>query len=132
VKKFIYLFISTLAIISCSSDDETEISNADLAGIWNWTASCGGFSGACSYPDNENYKLLQITNEKFTEKINGTVTVDTSYVITNTWISETNYPNEVNYKLTLEDGSVREMTLFKRLNKLTIGNNMFIEYYEGQ
>ena len=42
MKKLIYLFVLTLGIISCSSDDETEISNSDLVGIWNWTGTSGG------------------------------------------------------------------------------------------
>lgn len=42
MKKLIYLFVLTLGIISCSSDDETEISNSDFVGIWNWTETSGG------------------------------------------------------------------------------------------
>ena len=42
MKNLIYLFILTMGIISCSSDDETEISNSDLVGVWNWTGTSGG------------------------------------------------------------------------------------------
>ena len=42
MKKLIYLFVLTLGIISCSSDDESEISNSDFVGIWNWTGTSGG------------------------------------------------------------------------------------------
>jgi hypothetical protein len=42
MKKLIYLFILTLGIISCSSDNETQISNSDLVGKWNWTGTSGG------------------------------------------------------------------------------------------
>jgi len=131
--QFSLLTIVLVGLIFSSCDkNEAELKIRELRGDWTWTASCGGFSGACSYPDNENYKSIQITNDKFTERANGIVTIDISYEITNTRISETNYPYEVDYELTLEDGSIIEMTLFKKLNKLAIGNNMFIDYYEGQ
>ncbi len=42
MKKIIYLFVLTIGIISCSSDDETQISNTDLIGTWNWTNTDGG------------------------------------------------------------------------------------------
>ncbi|WP_343330250.1 hypothetical protein [Polaribacter staleyi] len=42
MKNLIYLFILTLGIISCSSDDETRIDNSDLIGSWNWTNTDGG------------------------------------------------------------------------------------------
>ncbi len=125
------ILLAGLSISSCDKN-ETEPEIRELIGNWTWTASCGGFSGACSYPDKENYKSIQITKDKFIEKTNGTITVETFYEITNSRISDTNYPYEVDYELTLENGSVLEMTLFKKLNKLAIGNNMFIDYYEGR
>lgn len=42
MKKLIYLFFLTLGTFSCSSDDESEISNLDLVGLWNWTGTSGG------------------------------------------------------------------------------------------
>ncbi len=42
MKKIIYLLVLTIGIISCSSDDETEMSNTDLIGTWNWTNTDGG------------------------------------------------------------------------------------------
>ncbi|MBJ7883112.1 hypothetical protein [Gelidibacter salicanalis] len=42
MKKLIYLFVLTLGIISCSSDDVKEIDNSDLIGKWNWTGTSGG------------------------------------------------------------------------------------------
>src|SRR5690606_7875220 len=104
-------------IVSSCDKNEAEPKIRELFGNWTWTASCGGISGGCSHPDKENYKSIQITNDKFIEKTNGTITIDASYEITNTRISDTNYPYEVDYQLTLEDGSIKEMTLFKKLNK---------------
>ena len=42
MKNLIYLFILTLGIISCSSEDETRIDNSDLIGSWKWTNTDGG------------------------------------------------------------------------------------------
>jgi hypothetical protein len=42
IVKKIYIFILTLGIISCSSDDEIGIDNSDLIGNWNWTNTDGG------------------------------------------------------------------------------------------
>ena len=44
MKKLIYLFILTLGIISCGSDDEMGIDNSDLTGKWNWTSTDGGIA----------------------------------------------------------------------------------------
>lgn len=45
MKKYIYLIILTLGIMSCSSDEEATIDNSDLIGEWNWTATVGGING---------------------------------------------------------------------------------------
>ena len=116
--QFSLLAIVLVALIVSSCDkNEAGLKVRELYGDWTWTASCGGIGGVCSYPDNENYKSIQITNYKFIEKTNGTITIDAFYEITNTRISETNYPYEVDYELTLEDVSTIEMILVKKVNK---------------
>lgn len=133
MKYRLQFLILTIALIASSCDkNAAEPKIRELIGNWTWTASCGGFSGACSYPSKDNFKSIQLTNNKFIEQTNGTITVEMSYEITNTRISETNYPYELDYELTLEDGSVMEMTLLKKINKLAIGNNTFIDYYAGR
>ena len=44
MKKLIYLFLLTLGVISCNSEENT-IDNSDLIGQWNWTNTEGGISG---------------------------------------------------------------------------------------
>lgn len=81
MKKLIYLFILTLGITSCSSDDETTIDNSDLIGKWNWTMTEGGINGninetpsttgkAYKLNLNANYTYLLLENE--TEISSGT------------------------------------------------------------
>ena len=65
MKKLIYLFILTFGIISCSSDDETGIDNSELIGKWNWISSCGGFTGDCWYPSEDNYESVEFTNDLY-------------------------------------------------------------------
>jgi hypothetical protein len=60
MKKLICLFILILGIISCSSDDEMEISNSDLVGIWNWTGTSGGLIYFEETPETEG-KVIHLT-----------------------------------------------------------------------
>ena len=75
MKKLIYLFILTFGIISCSSDDETGIDNSELIGKWNWISSCGGFTGDCWYPSEDNYESVEFTNDLYIKKNNGSVKI---------------------------------------------------------
>ena len=134
MKRLIYLFLVIIIgvnLISCEKQD-AEPQLRELPGSWQWTATCGGFTGACSYPDEENYKSLEINDARYIEWTNGSITIDMEYVIIDTLISESNYPYEVAYELSLEDGSRLDITLFKELNKLAIGNDPFLDYYEGK
>jgi hypothetical protein len=38
----VFFILILLAMISCSSDEITEIDNSDLVGNWNWTNTDGG------------------------------------------------------------------------------------------
>lgn len=44
MKKLIYIFILTIGIISCNTDDDTKIDNSDLVGKWNWINTDGGIA----------------------------------------------------------------------------------------
>src|SRR5689334_1540186 len=111
------VLIATL-IFSCDKNEEqNEIE--ELSGNWTWTATCGGFTGMCSYPDDDNFKSVHITNGRFIEKTNGVITIDAAYEITNTSTSESN-TFEKNYELTLEDGRVIRMALIQNEKKLLI------------
>jgi len=44
MKKLVYLFVISLGIISCNSNNDTEIDNSDIVGKWNWINTDGGIS----------------------------------------------------------------------------------------
>jgi hypothetical protein len=61
MKKIIYLFILTLGIISCNSDDEKVIDNSDLIGKWNWTNTDGGIAYHIHETPNTTGKIINLT-----------------------------------------------------------------------
>jgi hypothetical protein len=89
MKKLIYLFILTLGIFSCSSSDENEIDNSELIGKWNWISSCGGFTGNCWYPSENNYESVEFTNNAYIKRINGVLDTEINYTMTDTYMNGT-------------------------------------------
>ncbi len=61
MKKLIYLFVLTLGIISCTSDDETEINNSGLIGKWNWTNTDGGIGFHIHETPETTGKIIHLT-----------------------------------------------------------------------
>lgn len=103
MKKLIYLLILILVIISCSSDDETQISNSDLVGKWNWTGTSGGLIYFEETPVTTG-KILHLTltdNYHFSISENG------------------NEISNGNYKLTIKK-SIYSGEMEKFINLLTI------------
>lgn len=129
MKNTIFLIIILVLFFSCNKSDDT-IQLKELSGDWILTSSCGGFSGACSYPDQSNYKSTLITEDRIVQKVNGQVEIDETYEITKLEISEVNYPYEKNYELTLSNGQIIEMSFFQKMDLLIIGDNMFLDRYK--
>ena len=70
MKKLIYLFILTLGLISCSSDDETKIDNSDIIGKWNWTNTDGGIGNHIhETPTSTNKTIILILEKDYTYSI---------------------------------------------------------------
>ena len=130
------LTIALLASLALScNEDEVDFRTRELPGNWIWTSSCGGFSGLCSYPDEESFRSIQITSDRYVAKVNGAVTVDETYVITKKVIAEPEDRYEVNYELTLGNGTTIRVTLFQRNDTLTKPDEsglMFTDYYRRQ
>ena len=75
MKNIIYLFILTLGIISCSSDNETEINNSDLVGEWNWTNTDGGIAAHIHETPETTGKIIRLNlmgNYEYSVTENGT------------------------------------------------------------
>ncbi|WP_299163184.1 hypothetical protein [uncultured Tenacibaculum sp.] len=75
MKNLIYLFILTLGIISCSSDNETEINNTDLVGEWNWISTDGGIAAQIHETPETTGKTIRLNlmgNYEYSVTENGT------------------------------------------------------------
>lgn len=75
MKKLIYLFILTLGVMSCNSDDETEINNLDLIGKWNWTSTDGGIAANIHETPETTGKIIHLNlmgNFEYSVTENGT------------------------------------------------------------
>jgi hypothetical protein len=75
MKNLIYLFILTLGIISCSSDNTTEINNSDLIGEWNWTNTDGGIAAHIHETPETTGKIIHLNlmgNYEYSVTENGT------------------------------------------------------------
>ena len=96
MKKLIFIFFLGIALISCSSDDDTNETNDDdlidipiddpsIIGIWNMVSSCGGIAYDCWYPPNDYTKMVEFKdNLEYIEKINNIIEVESTYLITDT------------------------------------------------
>ena len=124
MKKLIYLFILTFGIISCSSDDETGIDNSELIGKWNWISSCGGFTGDCWYPSDDNYESVEFTNDLYIKKNNGSVNTEMNYSITDSHINGT----DILYIIELENGNMLRFRFID--SNLSIEGGDFWKEYE--
>ncbi|HEA19833.1 hypothetical protein LCGC14_2246480 [marine sediment metagenome] len=125
------LFIIGVGFLNgCNKDEEESFQTKTISGDWNWTASCGGFTGQCSYPERDNIKTIQITDDRFIQKINRQITIDETYQITKTQISETNFPYEKSYELQLGDGRIIGMTFIQNKDILYVGNSLLLDSYK--
>ena len=124
MKKLIYLFILTFGIISCSSDDETGIDNSELIGKWNWISSCGGFTGDCWYPSEDNYESVEFTNDLYIKKNNGSVNTEMNYSITDSHINRI----DILYIIELENGNMLRFRFID--SNLNIEGGDFWKEYE--
>ena len=128
MKRLVVLFLCVQIVTSCEENEDIQLK--ELPGTWIWTSSCGGFSGICSYPNNNNSKSIQITDDRFIQKTNGQITIDATYEIANMQTSDANYPYEKNYELKLGDGQILEMTFIQNKGIIYIENNYLLDSYK--
>ncbi len=75
---------TTLIIIKVVKNDF----HRKLIGKWNWVSSCGGVTGGCWYPSDDNYEEIEFDhNMNFIEKQNDSVVNEYKYDFNNSLIS---------------------------------------------
>jgi hypothetical protein len=94
MKKFIYLFVLSLVIISCSSDDgakqktqitqATQKKNLGLVEKWAWISTSGGNVGSSTTPltTGKNYILILKENDSYSLLEDGIETAKGTYTLT--------------------------------------------------
>tara|TARA_R110002033_G_scaffold170760_1_gene214126 strand:- start:121 stop:546 length:426 start_codon:yes stop_codon:yes gene_type:complete len=119
MKKLIYLFVLTLGVISCSSDDETKISNSDLVGVWNWTGTSGGLIYFEETPETtgKTIHLTLMENYDFSISENGNEISNGTY--------------ELTFKKSIYSGEMEKFIQFPENQQYTgIVNRGIIKTYE--
>ena len=90
MKKLILIFVLTLGIISCNSDDEAQDEAldevqfvfTDLIGKWDWISSSGGIAGITHTPESTgDVRKLEISSNTFKIFTNGSLSFESNYTI---------------------------------------------------
>lgn len=69
-----------------------------LIGKWNWTSSCGGFTGGCWYPSEGHYEHIEFYyNMRYIEKYNDSIVRDFQYHFIQSFISGQNLIYEIGF-----------------------------------
>ena len=123
MKKIIYIFILTLGIISCSSDDETKIDNSDLIGKWNWTNTDGGIGFHIHETPETTGKIIHLNlNENY------------EYSVTENGIEISNGIYELIMKESIYSGEMERFIELQTIDQQYLGfvKNGIINIYENE
>jgi hypothetical protein len=110
-----------MTVVSCDSGDKAT---KTWTGKWNWVSTCGGITGACGYPDQHNFKTMQITKSKIVTVTNGSTTMETDYVI----LSKTEDGDELLLEIKNDNGEI--FSVRTNIHSLSIEKGDFWESYE--
>ena len=89
----------------------------------DWISSCGGFTGDCWYPSEDNYEIVEFTNLLY-KKNNGIIKTEINYSIIDSRING----NDILYIAELENGNILR---FKFINSnLSIESRDFWKEYK--
>jgi len=131
MKKMICLFILISGMISCTSDNETEIHNFDLIGKWNWISTDGGIGFHIHETPNSTGKIVELNikddnhyaiQENGSEVVNGTYEIVMKASIYSLDIERfIIYSAEYQNQNTVVSGVIRVL----ENNKLSISDNNF-------
>ncbi len=112
---------TTLIIIKIVKNDFHK----KLIGKWNWTSSCGGITGECWYPSDDNKEEIEFDyNMDFIEKLNNSVVHEYKYGFIDSFISG----QDTLYKIGFDNG---HDTYYRFVgDKLNIQGGDFWKEYE--
>ena len=82
MKKIVIIFILTIGFISCTADGQTETTNSDLTGKWNWVSTDGGIAANIHKTPASTGNTLQLSlmkNYTYTITQNGAVVTSGKY-----------------------------------------------------
>lgn len=82
------LFVTVLSLLLLSCEKINYDIPEGITGNWEWTGSCGGFTGACWYP-SDNYKIsVEFTRSgKYIRTENGLCVIKTGFSFGDTYYS---------------------------------------------
>jgi hypothetical protein len=82
MKKFSIYLVLIFLVYSCNTHEEIDPINEDLIGQWRWIESCGGITGDCWSPeDDQNITMEFKEGAKYIRKNNGFIVSETSYSV---------------------------------------------------
>jgi hypothetical protein len=99
MKRALCLLLATIAIFSCSEDQDTRPSSS-FKGKWIWKSTCGGFIG-CTYASGSASQELMIGDSVIFQRQNGKLIWSDTYVLKNV---STNGDSVV-FELEMSDGT---------------------------
>jgi len=122
MKKIIYLFVLILGIVSCSSDDENEISNKDLIGKWNWTNTDGGIGFHIHETPETTGKTIHLT---FTDNYHFSIVENGNEISNGTY--------ELTLKKSIYSGELERFIILQTIDQQYVGfvKNGIVKTYEN-
>jgi len=120
----IFTFVITLFFTSCSKNNNSIPLSSSIIGTWNWTATCGGLTGECGYPNKDNHKIITFTDSLFTGKIFAKSFVNASYSL----INQSNQDSYTSYQILINNDISIDANIAN--NRLSINTGDISESYE--
>jgi len=126
MKKIILIISLSIAMFSCSLNEETTIDNNNLIGVWSWTSTEGGIASNIQKTPINTGKSIEFI---FTDNYKFIVTENNAEVATGTYeLSYGNsiYSGELEQFITLNGDYLNEDVLLKGVISMDSINNLSI------
>lgn len=126
----VFLFTLMILLISCdkeiiSGPEEISSGKDELSGRWEWTGSCGGFTGGCWYPNENHRQQIEFKfGHIYIRTVNGVKTQQTEYSLAISYDGTGKY-----YTITFGDGR-KTHCWFSGKDTLNIVGGDFVETFK--